>query len=307
MPAPRVSIFASTNYRACFGGRLDRQLPQVRSILVLSRYLGCRDDRRHNQYQRDQVRSIDVCVEWTVSKDGVVDEEYKCSRFLPRPADINSFQQYTSITPSYQLATTTRSQQPTKPTAKLHKMLSFNIIATALVALSSSVSATVRGGQCCQQGLYHCQQEQGDWGCVQLAGPNCVQQTQGCDEECGGSGYAYRKTRCVLTSLFSIRPSLLTKRVMSQLRRLAVCLQLGGRQSVGILLDCHYCCPHMGVGRIWSEVRKPSTRWMREKGRLPKQLSLLFPIVCCFLYRHMYISNQSNLSLFTQKPFPQST
>ncbi|EME39688.1 hypothetical protein DOTSEDRAFT_28805 [Dothistroma septosporum NZE10] len=82
-----------------------------------------------------------------------------------------------------------------------------SIIAIATLALASSVSAgwngrgngwrTDTGTSCCWQGLRHCQQDQGDWGCVQIngGGPNCVRQTRECDDACGGSGYAYQRTR----------------------------------------------------------------------------------------------------------------
>ncbi|KAF7191616.1 hypothetical protein HII31_07118 [Pseudocercospora fuligena] len=73
-----------------------------------------------------------------------------------------------------------------------NNMRSILTFAATIIALASTVSATVRGGQCGCNGLNNFR-NQGAWGCVQLAGPNCVDQTQVCDAACGGSGYAYKK------------------------------------------------------------------------------------------------------------------
>ncbi|KAI5371106.1 hypothetical protein Slin14017_G019850 [Septoria linicola] len=50
------------------------------------------------------------------------------------------------------------------------------------------------GDQCPYDGWQHCK-NQGAWGCVQLEGPNCVDQTKQCDAACGFSGYSYQKDR----------------------------------------------------------------------------------------------------------------
>lgn len=103
--------------------------------------------------------------------------------------DINTIQ-------SYQIPTPTESSQSSATM--------WTPVVTVVFALASSVAATVRGGQCCDDGLQHCF-NQGAWGCVQLTGPNCVDQTQVCDEACGYSGYAYQKDKYVLRSIDSYR------------------------------------------------------------------------------------------------------
>lgn len=64
----------------------------------------------------------------------------------------------------------------------------------AIIALASSATATIRGGQCCSSLLDKCHYE-GAWGCVQVDAAYCVDQTKNCDYDCGGSGYAYQKRK----------------------------------------------------------------------------------------------------------------
>ncbi|KXT09803.1 hypothetical protein AC579_6553 [Pseudocercospora musae] len=73
-------------------------------------------------------------------------------------------------------------------------MRSVLTFAATTIALASTISATASGPQCDCTGLNNCL-NQGAWGCVQLAGPNCVDQTQSCSITCGGGGfmYAYQK------------------------------------------------------------------------------------------------------------------
>ena len=79
-----------------------------------------------------------------------------------------------------------------------YSILAILAAATAVVASPQGWGPgpqILSGGQCEPDGLNHCLNDNQAWGCVQLAGPNFVDQTKQCDNQCLSNGfrYAYQK------------------------------------------------------------------------------------------------------------------